>query len=231
MSNWSFAMNERCYENDYIRALTIPSRAPALARFIDDEFSILILSFGTLASRFSEDTLCIGAVLCECWICMYTQCVRRCIFSCIQCAMCMSTNTVQSFNVHSFDVRSSHSIISSQLSSSLTWFVQHFFRFSCRKSNVLARKRVVVWTKRNETKRTIKWSSKFFTVSGSYLNVIIASPLHIDTFFLSLRLLCFQKDDSKKVTATMQQKNTHTKENEKKKRHSIGMKMHISHAQ
>lgn len=159
MSNWSFAMNERCYENDYIRARAhILSHSQyhhglllSLSRFIDDEFSILILSFGALASRFPEDSLCIGAVFCECWICMYTRCVRRCIlfytFN-VQCA-CPRTLFNRSMYIVQCSVFTFDHIIAAIIVSHLICAAP-FFRFACTKSNVLARKRVVVWTKRKK---------------------------------------------------------------------------------
>lgn len=226
MSNWSFAMNGRCYENDYIRAwarilaLKISSRAlqPSLSlpRFIDDEFSILILSFGTLASRFSEDSLCIGAVLCECWICMYTHSVYAgCIFFYIH-TMCnvhvhehCSIVQCKMFSVHIRSYHRSYHRLSLDLCST-------FFLFCLQKIECFSAKTCCGL---NETKRTIKWSSNF-TVSGSYLNVIIASPLHIDTSFISLSLslsllICFQNDNSKKVTTTMR-KNTHERKRKRR---------------
>lgn len=123
MSNWSFAMNERCYENDYIRARAhILSHSQyhhglllslSLSRFIDDEFSILILSFGTLAKQISR-----GLALHWCGVLrvlnlhVHSVCTPVYSFLYIQCAMCMSTNTVQSFNVHctmfSVHIRSYH---------------------------------------------------------------------------------------------------------------------------
>lgn len=153
--------------------------------------------------------LCSSAVLCECCICMYTPCVRWCIFLySLYNVQCACTRTL--FNRSTYNVQCSHSIISSQ-----AIIVSHLIcaaLFCCsagRKSNVLAQKRVVVWTKRN---KTIKWSSNV-SVSDSYLNVIIASPLHIDTFFP----LASKQEDSKMLQqqCARKKKTTTTKENEK----------------
>lgn len=64
-------MNERCYENDYIQALGPRTqthkhvRGYGLSRFIDDEFSILILSFWYWQADFQRMRFVL-MVLCEC---------------------------------------------------------------------------------------------------------------------------------------------------------------------
>lgn len=58
-----------------------------------------------------------------------------------------------------YNVQCSHSIISSQLSSSLTWFVQHFFSFCLHKIECFSAKTCcgLNETKRNETNNKVKF--------------------------------------------------------------------------
>lgn len=121
MSNWSLAMLWKWLHSRAHSALTIYTGSLSLV-FIDDEFSILILSFDIGKQIFSGQRF----VLMRCYA------VRSVEFACTlytvyfyTCIVHVHEHSVQCFQLHTLNnVQCSHSIISMQLSSSLTWFVQ-----------------------------------------------------------------------------------------------------------